>query len=65
MLRRLGELKERSVSLVRAETGKEDLQPGEETQGVVAIREEVAEPTVFQLRFGPEGSHKVQATIVF
>lgn len=65
MLRRLGELKERSVALVRAETGKEDLQPGEETQGVVAIREQVTGPTIFQLRFGPEGSHKVQATMVF
>ena len=65
MLRRLGELKERPVSLVRAETGKEDIQPGEETQGVVAIREQVAGPTIFQLRFGPEGSHKVQATMVF
>lgn len=65
MLRRLGELKERSVALVRAETGKADLQPGEETQGVVAIREQVAGPTIFQLTFGPEGSHKVQATMVF
>jgi hypothetical protein len=64
-LRRLGELRERSVVLVRAETGKQDLPPGEETQGVVAIREQVAETTIFQLRFGPEGSHKVQATVVF
>jgi hypothetical protein len=65
MLRRLREVKERPVSLVRAETGKEDLQPGEETQGVVAIREQVAGPTIFQLTLGPEGSHKVRATMVF
>ena len=65
LLHRLGELKERSVPVVRAETGKEDLQPGEETQGVVAIREQVTGPAIFQLTFGPEGSHKVQATMVF
>lgn len=65
MLHRLGEVKERTVSPVRFETGKKDLQPGEETQGVVAIREQVAGPTIFQLTFGPQGSHKVQATMVF
>ena len=65
MVRRLGEVKQRSVPLVRAEAGKDDLQPGEEAQGVVAIREQVAGPTIFQLTFGPEGSHKVQATMVF
>jgi hypothetical protein len=65
ILRRLGEVKERSVPVVRAEIGKEDLQPGEETQGVLAIREQVTGPTLFQLTCGPEGSHKVQATMVF
>ena len=65
MLRRLGELRERPLSPARAEVEKQDLQPGEETQGVVAIREQVAGPTIFQLTFGPVGSHKVQATMVF
>ena len=65
MLRRLGEVKERSVPVVRAEIGKEDLQPGEKTSGVVAIREPVPNPTIFRLTLGPEGSHKVQATMVF
>jgi hypothetical protein len=61
----LGGVKERPVSPARFETGKKDLQPGEETQGVIAIREQVAGPTIFQLTFGPQGSHKVQATMVF
>jgi hypothetical protein len=65
MFDRLGAVKERPVSPARFETGKKDLQPGEETQGVVAIREQVAGPTIFQLTFGPQGSHKVQATMVF
>src|SRR5215472_15642065 len=65
LLHRLGEVKERSVPLVRAETRKQDLQPGEETSGVVAIREQVDGPTIFRLTLGPEESHKVQATMVF
>ncbi len=65
LLRKLGELRTRTVSLVRAEAGKDDLQPGEETQGVVAIREQVVGPAILQLTFSPDGSHRVQATMVF
>jgi hypothetical protein len=51
--------------LAKAEAQKEDIQPGEETRGVIAIRETVAGPSILQLTFGPEGSHPVQATMVF
>jgi len=64
-IRRLGELKERPLSPAGAEVDKQDLQPGEETQGVVAIREQVVAPTIFQLTFGSLGPRKVQATLVF
>jgi hypothetical protein len=64
MIRRLGELRERPLSPARAEVEKEDLQPGEETQGVVAIREQVVAPTIFQLSFRSLGPRKVQATMV-
>ena len=64
-LRKLGDLRERSLKPARTEIEKEDLQPGEETQGAIAIREQVSGPTIFRLTFGPEGSHKVQATMVF
>ena len=65
MLRRLGQLRERPLSPARAEVEKQDLQPGEQTQGVVAIREQIATPTIFQLTFGSLGPRKVQATMVF
>jgi hypothetical protein len=65
ILRRLGELTERRLSPARAEVEKQDLQPGEETQGVIAIREQVVAPTIFQLTFGSLGPRKVQATMVF
>jgi hypothetical protein len=64
-LRRLGELRERPLSPARAEVEKQDLQPGEETQGMIAIREQVVAPTIFQLTFGSLGPRKVQATMVF
>ena len=65
LLRKLGELKQRPMIAARSETQKEDLQPGDETQGVIAIREQVTAPAILQLTFGPEGSHPVQATMVF
>lgn len=65
VLRKLGELRERPVTPTRSETRKEDLQPGEETHGVVAIREQVSEPAIIQLTFGTEGRRKIQATAVF
>jgi hypothetical protein len=64
VLRKLGELRERPLTPARAENQKEDLQPSEETHGVVVIREQVSSPTIFQLTFGPEGSHRVQGTVV-
>ena len=65
LLHKVGELRERPISPVRSEFSKEDSQPGEEVQGVVAIREQVATPTIFKLTFSPEGRHKVQAVMVF
>jgi hypothetical protein len=64
VLHKLGELRARPMTLRRAETQKDDLLPGEETNGVAVIREEVSRPTIFQLTFGSEGSHRVQATVV-
>ena len=65
MLRRLGKLRERPLSPARADVDKQDLQPGEQIQGVVALREQVVAPTIFQLTFGSIGPRKVQATMVF
>ncbi|HEU4416369.1 MAG TPA: TrbG/VirB9 family P-type conjugative transfer protein [Candidatus Angelobacter sp.] len=65
LLHKLGHLRERRLTLARAELQKEDIQAGEETQGVVAIRELVAGPTILQLTFAQAGSHPVQATMVF
>lgn len=65
LIRKLGDTEQRAVAVMRSEVGKEDLQAGEETKGVIAIREQVAGPAIFQLTLGTEGSHKIQATMVF
>lgn len=65
VLRKLGKLEPRPLTLARAETQTEDLQPGQDTQGVVAIREQLSAPAIFQLTFGYEGSHRVEAAMVF
>jgi hypothetical protein len=65
MLHKIGKLRERQLTLAKAEVHKEDIQSGEETRGVIAIRETVVGPSILQLTFGPEGSHPVQATMVF
>jgi hypothetical protein len=65
VLQKFGELKQRSVTVAHAEAQQADLQPGEESQGIVAIREQVRTPTVLQLTFGPEGKYPVEAVLVF
>jgi hypothetical protein len=65
LLRKLGELREHPLGSARAETQKEDLEPGEDTQGVIAVREQIAGPTIFHLTFGSEGRHRVRAAMVF
>lgn len=65
LLHRLGQLRERTITPVRSEFSKQDVHPGEEIQGVIAIREQVASPTIFQLTFGDEASSKIQAAMVF
>ena len=65
LLHKVGELRERPISPVRSEFSKEHVKPGEQVQGVIAIRERIATPTVFRLTFGPQGSHKIQAVMVF
>lgn len=64
LVRKLGQLNDRPLMPARAENKKEDLQPGEETHGVVVLREQFSTPTILRLTFGSESSGGVQATVV-
>lgn len=65
LLRKLGKLMETFITPAQAETQEEDVRPGEETQGVVAIRGQVASPVILKLTFGADRSDPIQATMVF
>jgi len=60
MLEGLGGTRELALPVTHAEAEADDLHPGETTQGVVSIRQELKSPAVVQLVFG-DG---VKATVV-
>jgi len=60
ILEELGDTKELALPVAHAEAAADDLHPGETTQGVVSIRQDLKSPAVVQLVFG-DG---VKATIV-
>jgi hypothetical protein len=64
-IRALKDSQRRAVPVARSETQRADLQAGEESHGIVVIREQISRPTVLQLAFGPEGKHPVEAVWVF
>jgi len=61
MLERLGGTQELALPVAHAEAEADDLHPGETTQGVVSIRQDLKSPAVVQLVFG-DG---VRVTVVF
>jgi hypothetical protein len=62
---KLGQIKRNSLVVVSAEIRKEDIRPGEETQGVIVLRQQFEAPTVLQVIFPDAGDHHVSATFVF
>ena len=60
VLHKIGKVQEFQLPVARTECGAEDLGPGEATQGVVAIRQDLNSPAIVQLVF--DGG--VKATLV-
>src|SRR5258708_7352213 len=60
MLERLGGTQKLALPVAHAEAEADDLHPGESTQGVVSIRQDLKSPAVVQLVFG----NGVKATVV-
>jgi hypothetical protein len=54
----------RRIQVVKSQAEKETLNPGETTQGVIAVREQLASPAILQLLFGELGNG-VRAIAVF
>lgn len=64
MVRKLGRTRVLAITIASAEPHKEEIGAGKESQGVVAIRQQTEEPGVFELTFGSDGKHRVQAVAV-
>ena len=64
LVRKLGQTKRITLHVANAETQNQDLAPGNETRGVIAIRQQFSGPTVFELVFRDAGDHNVTATFV-
>ncbi|HTC92019.1 MAG TPA: TrbG/VirB9 family P-type conjugative transfer protein [Terriglobales bacterium] len=64
LVRKLGPAKRTTLQAANAETQTQDLAPGHETRGVIAIRQQFSGPTVFELVFRDAGDHNVTAVFV-
>jgi hypothetical protein len=62
--RKLGDAKHIGVAASNLEVQKEDLAPGQETQGVIAIRQQFAPATVLDIVVGHDRGEPVRATLV-
>jgi hypothetical protein len=62
--RKLGKLQVRRALACRSEVSQEVVQPGQQVQGVLAIRDPVASLAILQLTFGPSEPRSVRAVLV-
>ncbi len=54
-----------TLEVSSAESAAEDLRPGDETHGVIVLRQSFTAPTVLELAFPSAGDHHVSATFVY
>jgi hypothetical protein len=64
MASKLHAAKQVDVPLANAATQKEDVSPGGQIQGVVAVRQQFETPAVLELVFGNDRDHPVKAVLV-
>ncbi len=64
MTAKLGKSKQAPLEVAHTETQKADLAVGEETQGVIAIRQKIDGPAVLEIVFGTDGKGSIKATLV-
>ena len=62
MVHRLGDARRVALHVANAEVQNQDLAPGDEARGVIAIRHEFEGTTLLELLFPAAGDHNVTAT---
>ena len=63
-VRKLGSVKPVRLQIASAGTQKQEVPPGEEAEGIVAIRRQFSGPTAFELIFPDQGERHVSAIFV-
>lgn len=63
--KKLGVKQRTPLVVARAETGEQDLRPGDETHGVIVLRQQFPRPAVLELVFADAGGSHVSATFVY
>jgi hypothetical protein len=64
MAEKLGHARPVVLAIAHSEVQKTDLNSGEETQGVIAIRQKIDSPTVLKLSFSSDGKNSMEAFLV-
>jgi hypothetical protein len=64
MAKKLGQARAVPLAIAHTETSKGGLEPGDETQGVIAIRQNLDGPTVLKIRFPGDDDTAVEALVV-
>src|SRR5579872_2444804 len=64
MAEKLGHVRPEALTIAHSELQKTDLDAGQETQGVIAIRKKVDSPTVIKLGFANNGKNSIEAFLV-
>jgi conjugative transfer protein CagX len=61
---RLGKREQSPLDIAHTETQRQDLASGEETQGVIAIRQKIESPAVIKIGFGSDRKNPIEAILV-
>jgi hypothetical protein len=64
-IRRIGDARRNPLTVASSQARREDIPPGETTEGVFVLRQQFSSPAVLEIAFGDAGDHHVSATFVF
>jgi len=64
-IRKIGDAVRNPLTIASSQLRREDIPPGEATEGVFVLRQQLSPPAVLEIVLGDAGDHHVSATFVF
>lgn len=64
-IRKIGDTVRNPLTVASSQLRREDIPPGEATEGVFVLRQQLSPPAVLEIVLGDAGDHHVSATFVF